>query len=191
MHFTEAILLGLALAMDCFTISITSGCIAKRIITHPMLAMIILFGLFQGGMVVAGWYVSSLFNSYLEPIDHWIAFGLLTLIGIQMIREGFRKEEEQKFDPLDYKVILTLAVATSIDALAVGVSMAFMQLNTWNAIALPCIIIAVVTSLTTICGLGTGIFIGRKIPCSPAPFGGLILIGIGIKIIVEHLELFA
>ena len=94
MHLTEAILLGLALAMDCFTVSLTSGTIAKRVVARPMLAMTVLFGLFQGGMVAGGWFVSSLFSRILEPIDHWIAFGLLAFIGVQMIREGFRKEEE-------------------------------------------------------------------------------------------------
>lgn len=117
MYITEAILLGLALAMDCFAVSITSGAIVKHIVLRPMLTMILSFGLFQGAMVLAGWYVSTLFSRILAPIDHWIAFGLLSAIGIQMIREGFGKKEETKFDPLSYKVILTLAVATSIDAM--------------------------------------------------------------------------
>ena len=186
MYITEAILLGLALAMDCFAVSITSGAIVKHIVLRPMLTMILSFGLFQGAMVLAGWYVSTLFSRILAPIDHWIAFGLLSAIGIQMIREGFGKKEETKFDPLSYKVILTLAVATSIDAMAVGVSMAFMQIGT---IAIPAVLIAAISSALTIAGLGTGIFIGRKIPCSIAPVGGLILIGIGIKIIIEHLGL--
>ena len=107
-----------------------------------------------------------------------------------MMREGFGKKEETKFDPLSYKVILTLAVATSIDAMAVGVSMAFMQIgSSWDTIAIPAVLIAAISSALTIAGLGTGIFIGRKIPCSIAPIGGLILIGIGIKIIIEHLGL--
>ena len=176
--------------MDCFAVSITSGSIVKRIVPRPMLAMILAFGLFQGGMVLIGWYVSTLFSRFLAPIDHWIAFTLLCVIGIQMIREGFSPKEETKFDPLSYKVILTLAVATSIDAMAVGVSMAFMQIGQgWNAIAQPSIIIAALSSLLTIAGLGTGIFIGRKIPFCMTPVGGLILIGIGIKIIIEHLNL--
>ena len=188
MYITEAILLGLALAMDCFAVSITSGAIVKHIVLRPMLTMILSFGLFQGAMVLAGWYVSTLFSRILAPIDHWIAFGLLSAIGIQMIREGFGKKEETKFDPLSYKVILTLAVATSIDAMAVGVSMAFMQIgSSWDTIAIPAVLIAAISSALTIAGLGTGIFIGRKIPCSIAPVGGLILIGIGIKIIIEHL----
>ena len=189
MHITEATLLGLALAMDCFTVSITTGSVAKRVVPHPMLTMILLFGLFQGGMVTIGWFVSNLFSHILAPIDHWIAFGLLAFIGIQMIREGKRgKQEEPRFNPLDYKVILTLALATSIDAMDVGVSMAFMQLNTWSSICVPVTVIAVISSLLTVCGLYIGINLGRRIPFPTAPIGGVILIGIGIKIIIEHLS---
>lgn len=188
MTITESILLGLALAMDCFTVSIASGTVVKRFVPRPMAAMILAFGVFQGGMVLSGWYVSRLFCKILEPVDHWIAFGLLAYIGVQMIREGFGKEKEHKFDPLDYKVILTLAIATSIDALAVGVSMAFMQIHTWSAVCSPAGIIAVLSSLLTIGGLAAGIFIGRRIPFRTEPLGGIILIGIGIKIIIEHLS---
>lgn len=188
MNLTEAILIGLALAMDCFTVSITSGTLTKRFAFPPMTAMTLLFGLFQGGMVLIGWYVSRLFSQYLEPIDHWIAFGLLAVIGFQMMREGFGPKESKKFNPLSYKVILTLAVATSIDAMSVGVSMAFMHIYSWNDIAMPAIVIAVCSSLLTVTGLLTGIFIGRKIPFSAAPLGGLILIGIGINIVIEHLS---
>ena len=188
MSITESILLGLALAMDCFTVSIASGTVAKKFVARPMLSMILAFGIFQGCMVITGWYVSTLFYGFLEPIDHWIAFGLLAYIGGQMFREGFRKEEEHKFNPLDYKVILTLAVATSIDALAVGISMAFMQIHTWTAVTPPANIIAILSSLLSVAGLAAGIFIGRKIPFRTEPIGGIILIGIGIKIIIEHLS---
>ena len=99
MYITEAILLGLALAMDCFAVSITSGAIVKHIVLRPMLTMILSFGLFQGAMVLAGWYVSTLFSRILAPIDHWIAFGLLSAIGIQMIREGFGKKRRNQIRP--------------------------------------------------------------------------------------------
>ena len=155
-----------------------------------MLIMALAFGFFQAIMPFIGWMCAKTFSHLIESVDHWIAFGLLSAIGIQMIREGFGKKEETKFDPLSYKVILTLAVATSIDAMAVGVSMAFMQIgSSWDTIAIPAVLIAAISSALTIAGLGTGIFIGRKIPCSIAPVGGLILIGIGIKIIIEHLGL--
>ena len=186
----EIWLLAIGLAMDCFAVSIASGIILKRTQWRPMLVMALAFGLFQALMPFIGWMFAKSFSHLIESIDHWIAFGLLSAIGIQMIREGFGKKEETKFDPLSYKVILTLAVATSIDAMAVGVSMAFMQIgSSWDTIAIPAVLIAAISSALTIAGLGTGIFIGRKIPCSIAPVGGLILIGIGIKIIIEHLGL--
>ena len=188
MSITESILLGLALAMDCFTVSIASGTIVKRFVPRPMSVMTLAFGAFQGGMVLSGWFVSRLFSHFLAPVDHWIAFGLLAYVGIQMILEGFKKKEEHRFDPLSYKVILTLAIATSIDAMAIGVSMAFMQINTWSAVWPPAAIIALFSSLLTVAGLAGGIFIGRKIPFRTEPAGGIILIGIGIKIIIEHLS---
>ena len=188
MNITESILLGLALALDCFTVSIAAGTIAKRFVAGPMLAMFAAFGIFQGGMVLAGWCVSTFFSRLLEPVDHWIAFGLLAYIGVQMLREGFRKEEDHKFDPLSYRIILALAVATSIDALAVGVSMAFMQIRTCSAIMMPSGIIALLSSLLTAAGLAAGIFAGRRISFRTEPLGGLILIGIGIKILTEHLS---
>lgn len=187
MHVTSSILLGIALAMDCFTVSVASGACAKRVVIRPMLSMVLLFGLFQGGMTWGGWYVSTLFSHILEPIDHWIAFILLAYLGIQMIREGRRPEEEHKFDPLKYKVILTLAVATSIDALAVGVSLSCMSLQRTYEIGLPVGIIALCSSLFTVAGLTSGILLGRRIPFRTEPIGGLILIGIGVKIMIEHL----
>ena len=189
MNITQDILLGIALAMDCFAVSIASGIIAKQFYKRPMSAMTASFGLFQGGMTILGWFVTSLFCNWLEPVDHWIAFGLLLIIGIQMLREGFSNEHEQetKFNPLNYKIIFTLAVATSIDAMAVGVSLSCMGIQTWNKIALPAIIIAIISSLFTLIGIVLGIKIGRKIPFSPTPIGGIILIGIGFKILLEHL----
>ena len=92
MYITEAILLGLALAMDCFAVSITSGAIVKHIVLRPMLTMILSFGLFQGAMVLAGWYVSTLFSRILAPIDHWIAFAILAFLGGRMILESFKEE---------------------------------------------------------------------------------------------------
>lgn len=188
MTLTEIILIGIALGMDCFTVSLTSGTLVKRVVPRPMWYMVGLFGLFQGGMTWLGWSVSKLFSLYLESVDHWVAFVLLAYLGARMIYEGFKKEEEQKFNPLNYKVIFTLAVATSIDAMAVGVSLAFMGLNTWEAIVKPSVLIALISSLLTICGLALGIAAGRKIPFNLSPVGGLILISIGIKILIEHLS---
>ena len=174
--------------MDCFAVSVTAGTIAKRIVARPMLAMTLAFGIFQGGMVVAGWFVSSLFSSILAPIDHWIAFGLLAAIGVQMIREGFHPKEDTKFDPLSYKVILTLAVATSIDALAVGVSFAFLGINEYSAILPSIAIIGFVSLALSLVGLLCGILCGCHAEKLKAEFwGGIILILIGTKILIEHL----
>lgn len=188
MSLTEIILIGIALGMDCFTVSLASGTMVKKIVPRPMWSMVALFGLFQGGMTWLGWSVSKLFSLYLESVDHWVAFALLVYLGGRMIYEGFKKEEERSFNPLSYKVILTLAVATSIDAMAVGVSLAFMGLNTWQNIVRPSVLIAVISSLLTVCGLALGIAAGKKISYNISPVGGLILISIGIKILIEHLS---
>lgn len=188
MSTVEAVLIGLALAMDCFTVSLTSGTIVKRFVARPMWLMVILFGLFQGGMTLAGWRVSRLFSHYLEPVDHWVAFALLAYIGVRMIMEGFKPEGQKNFNPLSTNNILTLSVATSIDAMAIGVSMAFMGMDTWQTVVWPAGIIALLSSLLTICGLACGILAGRKIPFAVEPLGGIILIGIGVRIVVEHLS---
>lgn len=188
MSLTEIILIGIALGMDCFTVSLASGTMVKKVVPRPMWTMVILFGVFQGGMTWLGWSVSKLFSLYLESVDHWVAFVLLAYLGGRMIYEGFKKEEERHFNPLNYKVILTLAIATSIDAMAVGVSLAFMGLNTWHSIIRPSVFIAVISSLLTICGLTLGIAASKKIPFNISPIGGLILISIGIKILIEHLS---
>lgn len=189
MGIVEAFLIGLALAMDCLAVSTAAGSLVKRVIWRPMLTMVVLFGAFQGGMVLIGWLFTSLFSRFLEPIDHWIAFFLLLYVGIRMIREGTNKNNNDapRFNPLEIKIILTLAVATSIDALAVGVSMALMQIRTWEEVGLPAGIIAALSSLLTAGGLSAGIFAGRKLPFSTAIPGGVILIAIGIKILAEHL----
>lgn len=188
MGIVEAFLIGLALAMDCLAVSTATGAMTKRIVWRPMLTMIVLFGVFQGGMTLAGWLFTSLFSRLLEPVDHWIAFCLLLYVGLRMIREGMNGNgDKPHFNPLDYKIIVTLAVATSIDALAVGVSMALMQIHTWKEVCLPATIIGALSSLLTVAGLAAGIAAGRKLPFSTAIPGGLILIAIGIKILAEHL----
>ena len=123
----EIWLLAVGLAMDCFAISIASGIMLKRTLWRPMLMMAFFFGLFQAGMPLIGWACASTFSHLIEDVDHWIAFGILAFLGVRMVRESFKEEEcRQDFDPTRLKVVLMLAVATSIDALAVGVSFAFL-----------------------------------------------------------------
>ena len=191
MGLLSILLLGVGLSLDTFAVSLTLGCFSERIASRQRIRFLVTIGMFHFLMILAGWAFGESISGLIAAYDHWIAFALLSVIGIQMIREGFSPKEEAKFNPFDYKVILTLAVATSIDAMAVGVSMAFMQLgNGWEAVAQPVIVIAALSSLLTIAGLGAGILAGRKIPFSMTPVGGIILIGIGIKIIIEHLNLW-
>jgi len=174
--------------MDCFTVSIACGISTRRIIYVPMLSMCLAFGLFQGGMTLLGYLGISAFSDTLSPIDHWIAFILLSYLGIRMIIDGFRKEEERTFNLLDPKVIVTMAIATSIDALAVGISIGCLYKEDvpllWKAAG----IIAFSSFLFTIFGLALGITIGKKTKWPAEVFGGIILILIGIKVLIEHLR---
>lgn len=188
MTLLEQILLGIALAMDCLTVSITCGLIQKRLVVKTMLISAILFGLFQAAMPLLGWLGMSLFSDYISRIDHWIAFGLLAMIGGKMIIDGFKPEEEDRsIDPTKLAVIVTLAVATSIDAFAVGLSFVCQGMVTFQSILLPIIVIGLTSSLFAVIGFIVGAFAGRKINFPVEIVGGLILVGIGIKILLQHL----
>lgn len=187
MNTTEIGLLGVALAMDCFTVSIVGGIVTRRFVWRPMLTMALAFGVFQGGMILLGYLGTSFFRQFLEPVDHWIAFGLLAYLGVRMILEDFRKEEERTFNPLDYKVILTMAVATSIDALAVGISFAFLRTGGLMSVVPPAGLVGLISFLFTLAGLAIGIGVGRKLRLPVEALGGCILIAIGVRILVEHL----
>ena len=125
MNLIETILLSVSLAIDCFTVSVTSGIILHRIQWGTFLRMAFFFGLFQALMPFLGWLGASRFQHLIEAYDHWIAFALLAFLGIRMIRAQFKEEETASFNPTSLKVTLALAVATSIDALAIGISFAF------------------------------------------------------------------
>ena len=179
--------------MDCFSVSIAAGVTARRVILKPMLLMVLAFGAFQGGMTLAGYLGMAYFSSWIESIDHWIAFALLTYLGVNMIRTIWQKEKDEKLDLLSARNIPTLAVATSIDALAVGISYAcvgFGEISSWCPwpALLACLIIALGSSLFTVLGLSIGIIAGKRITFPVEPIGGLVLIAIGIKILVEHLS---
>ena len=116
MNTLEIWLLAISLAMDCFTVSITSGIIMRRICRRTFFVMAFFFGLFQAVMPLIGWFCASRFSHLIKDYDHWIAFGLLAFLGGRMIKEGFSNDDKCCFDPTRLKVVLTLAVATSIDA---------------------------------------------------------------------------
>lgn len=186
----EIWLLAVGLAMDCFAVSIASGIILKRIRLRPMLVMALCFGLFQAMMPLLGWTGTSFFSHLIENIDHWIAFGILAFLGGRMIKESFKDEGcKHEFDPTRLKVILALAVATSIDALAVGVSFACLGIKDFHDILSPIGIIGFVSFALSIVGLLFGIRFGcgmaRKLRAEL--WGGVILVFIGTKILVEHL----
>lgn len=190
MTILEIWLLAVGLAMDCFAVSIASGIILRRVQWRSILVMALSFGLFQALMPLMGWAAASLFSHLIESVDHWLAFGILCFLGGRMIREGLRGEEcRETFDPTRLLVVFTFAVATSIDALAVGVSFAFVGMYGVGGI-LPAVgIIGLVSFLMSLAGLLFGIRCGcglaRKLKAEVA--GGVILVLIGCKILVEHL----
>ena len=203
MSLIDIILLAVALAMDCLTVSIVSGVItngqwkmdngqlAARSNNFQLsqLRMAFLFGLFQAMMPLIGWLGISHFQAYMEAYDHWIAFAMLGFIGGRMVWESFGPEEEQHFNPRRLRTQLLLAVATSIDALAVGISFACTGYTAVGQLTLPLIIIGVVSFLFSLIGYQLGARFGRSIArrLKPELFGGIILIGIGVKILAEHL----
>lgn len=186
----EIWLLAVGLAMDCFAVSIASGIILKRIQLRPMLVMAFFFGFFQALMPLLGWIGASFFSHLIENIDHWIAFAILAFLGGRMVMESFKDEDcKNEYDPTSLKVVLALAVATSIDALAVGVSFAFLGIRSLPSILSPISIIGFVSFALSIIGLIFGIRFGcgiaRKLRAEL--WGGIILIIIGTKILIEHL----
>lgn len=184
----EIWLLAVSLAMDCFSVSITSGIILRRIQWRTFITIGFFFGLFQALMPLLGWFGASRFYHLIHEFDHWIATGLLFFLGVRMIKESFSKDEEHHFDPTRLLTILTLAVATSIDALAVGISFAFTGMNTWQSILGPIVIIGLVSFLFSVAGCLLGVYFGKRVNLRAELWAGIILIGIGVKILMEHLE---
>ena len=188
MSILDLILLSVALAMDCFTVSITSGLVQRRLVLRTMLVTALMFGLFQGLMPMIGWIGISFFSNALERWDHWIAFGLLAFLGGRMILSGLKSDDDESgFDPTKFSTTITMAIATSIDALAVGLSFGCSGYDTFASIILPVIIIAAGSILFSVAGFVIGAYAGRKINFPVEILGGLILIGIGVKILIEHL----
>ena len=185
----ETLLIALALAMDCFAVSAVCGVIVRRFEARVMLPIAIFFGLFQGLMPLIGWALTSSFSHYLEAVDHWIAFGMLAFIGGKMIADSFKAEEDKSMNPRNLRTELLLAVATSIDALAVGISYACTGYETLASIAVPVVVIGIVSFLMSLLGFTIGVKFGDAVvrKLKPELLGGIILIGIGIKILIEHL----
>ena len=185
----ELFLIALALAMDCFAVSVASGVIVRKNEARVLLRQAFLFGLFQALMPLIGWALTVRFSAALEAIDHWIAFAMLAFIGGRMIWDAFHEEEDRHLNPRLLKTQLLMAVATSIDALAVGISFACTGFETLGSLTLPLLLIGVVSFVMSIIGYLLGVRFGEVVirKVRPELLGGLTLIGIGIKILLEHL----
>lgn len=189
MTHIEVWLMALALAMDCFAVSIASGIIFKRVFWKPMLTMAFLFGFFQALNPMLGWWGADLCRNVIEHIDHWIAFAILAFLGVRMIIESFKEEDKKRFNPRSYKVIFTLAIATSIDALAVGISFSCMGYHTLSSLFYPLLIIFLVSFVLSLVGLGLGLKFGKGLAqkIHAEMWGGIILLLIGGRVLIEHL----
>ena len=182
MEIIELILLSVGLAMDAFAVSICKGLSVRELRPKHGLIAGAYFGGFQALMPLIGWLLGRQFEELIKSVDHWIAFGLLVLIGANMIRESFGGEDEQNAS-FSFKAMLPLAIATSIDALAVGVTFAFLEVNIVPAITL----IGVITFAISAAGVKIGNVFGTRFKSKAEFAGGVILILLGIKILVEHL----
>jgi len=185
----EIILIAVALAMDCFTVSMVGGVLTRKSQWGNVLRMAFLFGLFQALMPLLGWLAIHYFQASVEAYDHWIAFGLLAFIGIKMIRDAFSEDEDAHMNPTLLRTQLLLAVATSIDALAVGISLSCTGYETLGQLWLPLTVIGLVSFLFSLAGHRIGVRFGDVVArrWKPELIGGIILLGIGIKILLEHL----
>lgn len=183
MSFAEVLLIALGLAMDAFAVSLASG--ATRFIKgpRPVFRLSFHFGLFQALMPVLGWLGGSLVASYISAFDHWIALVLLLFVGGRMIRSGLdAKGETIATDPSRGGTLIMLAVATSIDAFAVGLSLAMLNVN----ILYPALVIGVVASAMSILGIALGNRLGSKFGKRMEVVGGIILILIGLRVVISH-----
>lgn len=182
MGFIELFILAVGLSMDAFAVSICKGLSVQRLRPRHAIIAGAYFGGFQALMPLIGWLLGRQFEELIKSIDHWIAFGLLVIIGANMIRESFGKDEEVN-DSFSFKTMLPLAIATSIDALAVGVTFAFLDVQIVTAILL----IGVTTFAISAAGVKIGNVFGAKYKSKAELAGGIILILLGIKILIEHL----
>ena len=189
MSVVELFILAVGLSMDAFAVAICKGLCMRKVTIKKAGIVGLYFGLFQAGMPMIGYILGSQFSDKISSIDHWIAFILLSLIGISMIKESLEKEEKSECkteeEELSFKNMSILAVATSIDALAVGVTFAFLKVNIIPAVSF----IGITTLVLSMIGVKIGNIFGVKYKSKAELVGGIILILMGIKILLEHLGL--
>ncbi|WP_294346377.1 manganese efflux pump MntP family protein [uncultured Clostridium sp.] len=181
----ELVLIAVGLSMDAFAVAVCKGLNMKKIDYKQAIIIALFFGGFQGLMPLIGWILGKQFESYITSIDHWIAFGLLAFIGVQMIIEAIKGDDEEKEQSSEIKIkeLIALAIATSIDALAVGITFAFLQASIIPSISL----IAIITFILSIVGVVIGNKFGAKYKSKAELAGGVVLVLIGLKILLEHL----
>ena len=184
MGFAELLLLGVGLSMDAFAVSVCKGLAMKKATLKAELTCGVWFGGFQALMPLIGFYLGTLFAEAIQAFDHWVAFALLALIGGNMLKEAFGAEEECPCADLSVRTMFLMAVATSIDALAVGISLAMVgDVNIWAAVSL----IGVTTFALSAVGVAVGNVFGSRYEKKAEMAGGVILILLGVKILLEHL----
>lgn len=186
MQIWELLVIAVGLSMDAFAVSICKGLSMKKMNWKNAVLAGLYFGGFQAGMPLIGYFLGMQFQTKIMSIDHWIAFILLCLIGINMIREAMSKEEVPENDSFDVKTMLVLAVATSIDALAVGVTFAFLNVDIVPAVSF----IGVITFTLSVLGIKMGNVFGSIYKNKAELAGGIVLILMGLKILLEHLGIF-
>ena len=176
--------IAVALAMDAFAVALSAGLILPRLTGRHLFRFGFHFGLFQALMPILGWLAGVTVRSYIESFDHWLAFGLLTFVGGKMLFEAWQSDEEnpREGDPTRGLSLVMLSIATSIDALAVGLSLAILGIDIWT----PALVIGLVACALTLCGMLLGRRLGRAWGTRVEIGGGLILIAIGVKILLEH-----
>ena len=187
MGIFEILFISVGLAMDAFAVSVCKGLSMKKLDWKKTGIIALYFGLFQAVMPVVGFLLGTAFCDFVQSVDHWVAFILLSIIGGNMIKESTDDELEKRNDKVDFKTMIFLAIATSIDALAVGITFAFLKTNLIAAI----LIIGVVTYILSIFGVLLGNKFGDKFQNKAELAGGIILIIIGFKILLEHLGVLA
>jgi putative Mn2+ efflux pump MntP len=184
MDYFTILAIALGLSFDTFAVSLTYGVIRSGILFRQASWIAIVLAIFQGGLTVAGYFLGSIISNALKTTDHWIALGLLAFLGIKMIFEGLKKNKEEETKNFNSPIVLlTIAIGTSIDAFAVGISFALLNVRIWEA----GIVIGAVTFLASMTAIRIGKSAGERLGNKVEIIGGLLLIAIGLKIFLEHI----
>lgn len=184
MDLISIFLIAIGLSFDSFAVSVSSGLILRKIVFRDAVKIAFSLAFFQGMMPLAGWLIGLSIKEYVRETDHWIAFGLLTLLGAKMIYESIgSKEKQSSFNPMKIWVLIGISLATSIDALVVGVTFGFIEVKIISSVLIIGSVTFIISMLGILAGKTTSSKLGKKMEI----LGGIILIGIGVKILISHL----